>query len=364
MILLLALACTTPTPGGAVSELPALPPAAAVERCVAEPVAELRTGCAVDVAARAGVLGDVALVERACALTAEGVWRDECHFRAGEELAATGHLEAALAQCAQSGSFQRFCLAHGLWRVPPDAEPEGDGKSAEAWVALVASTLPEGLHLYATETLRARWWFNQYVGTGAADPALARAAPANEGPQARGAWAIEWARLRGPGAPLDLAAAHAAWEGRDPPLTGAPLGPQQRGGNKLFLERAPHEGGIPSIPTWGDGYRIVGLTPEEDLDIALLWAEGFLGRRAPTFVLPWLDDPRPRVRYSAFRILRAAPPPDINTLLRRYQDDPDPLVRDWAKPSAPPPVRGPAPSGPPVAPPTLPPSAAPQGAPR
>ena len=48
----------------------------------------------------------------------EGTWRDECHFRAGEELGRAGHTIPGLRHCGQAGRFARNCITHTVWRLP------------------------------------------------------------------------------------------------------------------------------------------------------------------------------------------------------------------------------------------------------
>ena len=326
ILLALLLACTGQRTGSVpIRELSLTDPEAALAACETEPLPELRIGCLVDAAARSGGAGRLDLIDRACAQLPEGSWRDECHFRAGEEAGAHLRVELALSQCQLAERYRRFCITHMTWRMRPWEAGEEPPPDASGWAELARSTLSEDVRADAVDALRARYWFNRYVGTGSADPAAARAAPSAEAPHARGAWAIEWLRLAPAGTPLT--AAHDAWEGRTAPLTGPVLLPARRVGRYDAGLPIPGETALPHVATFGDGRRIVGATEAEDIDVAVLEAWYFLGAREASPIAPWLDDPRRAVRYTAFRIYRTVPSNGVRERLERYREDPDPVVR-------------------------------------
>ena len=347
MILLVALAChRSPTPP---------PPPVHLADCDAEPAPELKTLCLVQVAADRARAGDHQEADTACDGVPEGVWQEECHFRAGEELAKAGDLTHGLQMCQEAGQFRSFCFTHSAWGVPASAAPLADYESAG-----VPFT-----DLHGVETLRARWWFNHFFGTGKADAAEAHAAAPESAAAARGAWALEAVRLTGG----DLAAARAAWAG--PALTGEPLPPGARLGRYDLPFDIAGENELPHVPGFGGSTRLVGESDEEDLDIALLEGAYFRETAGSATFLPFLDDPRPRVRYTALRFYRTLPSPDAETVLRARAADPDPIVRahvadalkyqTWkgkanlpglrlARPGAPAPVAGAAPTAAPTNP--------------
>ncbi len=288
------------------------PPAAGPEACAAQPFQQLKDDCLVETGARAAREGDVVNAEAACSALAAGTWKDECHFRAGEELARAGKLVDGLSHCGRAGRFATFCTTHAGWGVPPSDAP------LEAWLAGVPA-LPAELQEEGADILRARWWFNRYYGTGAADPAAAKAARPEEIAHARGAWALEAVRL----AAGDLDAARAAWAAGTV-LTGAPL--DRRLGRYDAPFRIPGEDALPRVRTFGGSVRLVGETPEEDLDIALLEGLYFRERTGAAAFAPFLADPRPRVRYTALRCYRTLPSPDAEAVLTALKADPDPIV--------------------------------------
>lgn len=316
--LLWLLGCAA-EPGPTLAPLPAGTPEAAYEACRAEPVPQLKAGTCVDAAAQAARAGRQDLAGQACAELERGTqWWSECHFRAGEELGKAGLTASALSHCGLSGRYARFCLTHAGWGLPAKTETD-----AQYWVDLAVQTMPEELWDEASDVLRARWWFNCYYGTGYADPQDAKAAPKAEAAHARGAWALEIARLTGG----DLALAAAVWQGALTSPRGEPLPEARRVGRYDVGAPVPGEEALPKVRTFGDAKRLVGETVDEDLVVAWLEALHFDGRTTGEAFLPYLDDPRPRVRYTAFRWFRVLPSADPEGTLRRYAQDADPVVR-------------------------------------
>ncbi len=314
----LILACT-PEPSAGLSALPAGTPAAMLATCDKEPYPQLAIGCRVEAAARAADQGDVATIEAACAAVPAGPWKSECHFRAGEQLGKSGHTDDSLAQCGRAGDYTRFCITHAGWGLPPD-----DARSPDALAALAVERIPGPQGVVAAKVLRARAWFNRYVGTGAADPALARAAIGDDAAPARTAWAIEAVRLSG-----SFDAAAQAWTGAG--LTGAALPVQQRVGRYDTFPDMLGEAQLPHTVTFADASRFVGQTDAEDLDIALIEAVYYNTKDATSesgaAFARWLDDPRPRVRYTALRRFRALPSTGVEARLTAMAKDPDPIIR-------------------------------------
>lgn len=290
---------------------------ATVQDCAEESILELETLCMVQVAGVAGTRGDQAEVNKACgALT--GFWAEECHFRGGEELARSGRVRAGLQHCGLAGRFARFCLSHVVWGAHPlGVELSELPDLAAPFLSLPA--LPQ--ETPAESLLRSRWWFDQYVGSGAADPAMARSASELDAPYARTAWGIEAVRL----AEGNLEQALLAWSG-SAVLQGAPLPAEQRIGRYDLPFDIPGEAVLPRIPTFGGGKRLLGATEAEDVQIAVLEGAYFRERTGAQAFRPFLDDSRLRVRYTALRCFRTLPSPGAEALLRTMVDDADPIV--------------------------------------
>lgn len=303
MILALLLGCATPPVQR--------PPPTRLADCDAEPAPELKVLCTVQVAADRGRAGDAPEATAACASLEPGFWKEECHFRAGEELSKAGDLGHGLALCGAAGRFRTYCFTHSAWGVPASDAPLADYEAAGAAFADVQGV----------ETLRARWWFNHYFGAGKADAADAKAAPAESLGAARGAWALEAVRL----ADGDLDKARAAWDGA--PLLGEPLPPDRRIGHYDLPFDIPEEKALPQLPGFGGSSRLVGESDAEDLDIALLEGAAFREATGAATFRPFLADPRPRVRYTAIRAFRTLPSDDAEAVLTALQADPDGIVR-------------------------------------
>lgn len=315
------LACSG-TPSPTLDTLPAGSARDMLATCAREPFPELSWGCRVEAAAAAGREGDGTLADEACSPITAEVWRDECHFRAGEELGKHGHTYESLEQCGQSARYGRFCLTHAAWGMPPDT-----ARSAEEWADAATTLLPEALAAAGADVLRSRWWFNHYVGTGMADPLEAQKASPADGPYARGAWAIEILRITGGRVGL----ARLVWAGDLGAPPGTPLPREARVGRYDVALAIPEEQKIRWIRTFGDARRLVGRTIEEDLEIAYIEAMYFNGPSDGAPFAAWLDDPRPYVRYAALHKYRILPSADVEPTLARLAQDPDPIVRAHAQ---------------------------------
>jgi hypothetical protein len=360
--LLVSCGDPTPTAGDPLGAWPA-DPRELVAFCPTLPYPELVTTCRVQAAADLGRAGQGDEAAAVCVAIPAGTWREECHFRAGEELGRAGHTVPALQHCAKAGWFGRNCLTHAGWNLPPDLEigPNTDAarvaSAAEELQNQVEHALDgagDGLPGEGRDLVMARFGYNVFVGRGAANPAAAHL----DGPVGavlRTGFAIEAVRLLSnpaaangnPAAAKGNPAAangdpavvngdptvesvRAVWTGEGEPLVGPPLPAHARMGRYAQHVPSPHETGVPHVPTYGGGARLIGQTTDEDLDIAaleaLFWHES---TPADAFV-PWLDDPRDRVRWTAARLVRLAGPIEIDLpalLTRLAADHPDQNVR-------------------------------------
>ena len=343
LCLVLAVGCSSPAAEDpAADALRPWPtdPTALLERCAEEPFAELAITCRVQAAAKLGGMGDSQAAHRVCAEVPAGTWREECHFRAGEELGHAGHAVAGLEHCAQAGWFGRNCLTHTGWRLPRDVElhpglPPAQITAAhdelDARVVAALAGAGDGIDGEGRDIIRARFGFNVYVGSGRCEPGPARL-PDPLGPVLRTGFAVEAARLLGPEA--SVAAILAIFDGSRPPPTGAPLTEADRLGRYSLPLVAPGEHGTPHVPVFGGGLRPVGASPDEDATIAALEAMFWLESTPAEVFLPWVDDPRPRVRRSAARLLGRAPPASMDlpaTLTGLSAEHTDATVRWHAK---------------------------------
>lgn len=247
---------------------------------------ELAVVCWTEEAVQAARQGEEAAAGAACQELSQPLWREECHFRAAEELGLAGHLGASARACAQAGRFAEFCLIHLAWWARPfpvEARPGSDA----AWPAVQEQLARvQGLSEAHAAMLRAGVWFDLYYGSGSADPSEARRA---DSPEARTAWAHEAVRL---------GAGREAWQQG---ATGEPLSQACWRGRVADPVPAPSLG--PTTPLVHGGERLVGRDLDEDLDIALLEARFFHGQVDPAALSAALLDPRDRVRWTAARLL-------------------------------------------------------------
>lgn len=338
ILALLLLACDR---GGEVDPLDASlsgwpdDPVALLAVCAEQPFDELAITCRVQAAARFGQRGDGAGADTACALIPAGTWREECHFRAGEELGRAGKTTEGLRHCASAGWYGRNCLTHAGWHLPPDPElssatdPKIVASAADELLGSVDQALSgagDGLEGEGRDIVMSRFGYNLYVGTGRADPAPARL----DGPVGvvlRTGFGVEAARLL-PDPTVE--AILAVYRGEAPVPTGAALPPEQRIGRYTTPVPAPAEADLPKVPTYGGGLRLVGETPEEDATIAAL--EGLFWRESTDAAayVSYLNDPRPRVRWTAARLMRLTPSRTLDmeaTLKQIAAEHPDENVR-------------------------------------
>ena len=310
--------------------------AALLKRCAEEPFEELAITCRVQAAAKLGGAGDSEAAHDVCAAVPEGTWREECHFRAGEELGHAGHAVAGLEHCAKAGWFGRNCLTHTGWRLPRDPQlhpglPPARIKAAhdelDARVVNALKGAGDGIDGEGRDIIRARFAFNVYVGSGRTDPGPARL-PDPLGPALRTGFAIETARLLGDNASVETILE--VFKGTRPTPSGDALPEAGRLGRYSLPLVAPGEHGTPHVPVFGGGLRPVGATPDEDATIAAIEAMFWLETTPADEFLPWVNDPRPRVRRTAARLIGRTPPVAIDlttTLAQLSTEHPDETVR-------------------------------------
>jgi len=347
LLLLWLLGCAEPADPRALALAPTPDdPGAALSSCEDIAFADMQLLCYVDAAAKAGRAGDIATAEAACERIPAGTWQHECHFRAGEELARARQSMAALSHCARAGRFSRFCITHAGWKLTPSRKLSSRDPAQQvvaaiteqlAEIDLAMADLDPAAREEAQQTFRMRLWYCVYFGTGVADPAPARSAPPEQAPQARTAFALEAARL-------DAAAGHppradavqrilAVYSGAVPPLEGSALPSGERHGRYNIPIPVPQEEGAERIVTYGGGRRLLGRDAQEDLVVAALEALYFRPATPADFFLPWIEDPRQRVRWTAARLLRLCQPTELDMVatLKSLSDHPDPGVAWNAK---------------------------------
>ncbi|MEY3212078.1 MAG: hypothetical protein RIT28_2559 [Pseudomonadota bacterium] len=302
--------------------------------CAEVAFAELAIPCRVGVAAEAGKAGDIALAEEACALVPDGLWREECHFRAGEELGKAGYTDRALRFCARAGDFARNCVTHAAWGLPPEpglspADPSRALAALDEQLNIYTAGLngaAPGVQGEGVDILLSRAWFNLYVGSGSADPAAARGAEGEHGPHARTAWALEFVRLANLPPDQAVEAALAVWRGESPVPTGAALPPGPKVGRHTSPIVAEGVRAQRHAATFGGGVRLVGESVEEDLTVAVIEALFFNEGTLPPAFVAYQDDPRLTVRLTAWKLWGLTAPPEA--VLAAITAATDPLIAE------------------------------------
>ena len=334
------LACDAPVdPLSAAAEPWPQDPEALLPICDAQPFEELAVTCRVQAASFFGLRGQPERAQAVCEAVAEGTWRDECHFRAGEELGRAGHTIPGLAHCAQAGRFARNCITHTAWRLPrqPALSPQHGAEAiGAAWeelsvqVSAVLDGIGDGLEGEGLDLVQARFAYNVYVGSGQTDPAAARL-PYPLGGALRTGLAIEAVRLlEAAGQPAAVETILDLYSGAVPPLTGAPVTDREHLGRYHTPILSPHEAGQPHLPVYGGGLRLASKTPDVDMTLAALEALYWLPHTPADAFQPFLDSPEPDIRRVAAKLMRlcAGATRDIEAALKTLAaEHPDEGVR-------------------------------------
>lgn len=269
--------------------------------------------CRVQAAANFGLRGDDVRADEVCAQIAAGTWRDECHFRAGEELGRAGFTIAGLQHCSKAGRFARNCITHAAWRLPrqPELAPaQGAAAIAAAWdelsvqVAAVLEGIGDGLEGEGMDLVQARFAYNVYVGSGQTDPGAAHL-PHPLGGALRTGMAIEVVRLNeAAGEPSSVQGVVDIFTGAVPPLSGAPVTDREHLGRYHTPILSPHEAGQPHLPVYGGGLRLASLSAEQDIVLAALEALYWLPHTTADTFLPHTDSDDADIRRTAAKLLR------------------------------------------------------------
>jgi len=309
MILLIALAC---------SNDPSVPlepwsedPNQLTQRCEEEELIEFKITCYVQAASLFGIANQEAKGAALCQQIEDQIWKEECHFRLGEELAVAGNLPAGLRHCSLSGRFTHNCLTHAIWRAPDSTRfpsqlgakkifQEWQGWSSEAQSAL--GDLPSKQKQEALEDLNARFGYSVYFGTGNLFPEAAHLSPPI-GPGLRTAFAMEAARLlhsRGE-ASVENIVDH--WK-KGTKLQGASQEKAYQQGRYYPAILSPFEKDIEKINLYGGGKRLVSSDHSEDIIIAALEAMFWLEETTPDTFLAWATHPSGPIRWTAIKLMR------------------------------------------------------------
>jgi hypothetical protein len=242
------------------------------QTCDEQPFPELAITCRVQGAANAAARGQVDQAEQFCAAIQEPLWKEECHFRAGESAAVTANLGVAIGHCARAGRFSRNCLTHTVWALPrTDHEPGSNAPTAivEAAAAARATLAADpGVAGEGHDLVLAALGRKVLYGSGQPDPDRARD-PGPAGAALRTGLALELLRLE---PNLSLPELLAIWNNeRAFPQSSPIIGPLPPG---RYAPPIPQEeaAGLPHLPLFGGGFRIIATEPTVDFEVAALEA--------------------------------------------------------------------------------------------
>lgn len=309
--------------------------------CASLPFEEVRALCLLDAATRAR---DPVVAERTCQGIPEGTWRWECSFRVAETHARTGDLDAALRLCGEAESFAWDCVGHvqGLWQPPAGVNACSDPAVVARWAREVGEKFERALRAAdgpddpaRFQEAHARAWLAAYLGSGCAGPDVARAAPSEEQPYARVAFAAELVRTaRAAGTCGDLAweaCLLATWRGERPGTRAGPSPVRLRPTIPTCVEIAPADARQPFVFIRDDLHRFIVEDDAEDLAVALLTALFLLPDTRAADLAAWIADDRPPVRRTAARLTASLSGDGSLSADRRRElgEHPDPSVR-WS----------------------------------
>ncbi len=306
-----------------------------IARCDTETVPELKVLCDQEVAVRLAAAGDTTAASARCDRSSDPMWAAECHFLVAEVLAGANLLDGALSECLLAPTFLVSCIEHVamLQEVPRSpnvttADIRRYTDQADEISHRRLSRLPAHLRGPLRDWLRLgrvqAWVLGQGpppdgFGEGRSELATIE----------RTVRAMEAARGMRPGAPYSTA--RAAYNGTGTwPATSEPL----LGCIALAEPVAAALG--PRTPVWGNTWRRVGQSPEEDAEIALLVGMFWAG----TTDLPHLQatvqrDQRTAVVWTALHLARhlvvEADEGDLRDLLAHAARHPDPAIRAYAQ---------------------------------
>ena len=238
------------------------------------------------------------------------IWKQECHFRVGEELAAKGELPMGIQHCILSDQFAQNCITHAMWRtsIATDLNSNMATKDIQnAFVELkgnIEAKLRDAspsLRHQTIDNLMPQFAHSMFVGSAIANPKLAHLS-GDEGVWYRTAFAIEAARILWQKSDFSIAQIIENWKTQTT-ITGLPSPEQAFKGRYRPTRISPMEEAKKRTIGFAGGSRLVGDTPEEDIVIAALEGAFWVEDTPPDVFLPWLDDSRENVHLTAAKLL-------------------------------------------------------------
>jgi len=280
-------------------------------RCQQEKIPELQITCNVQAAALYGMEDQEIKGMNLCLSIPDQLWKEECHFRLGEELSVGGNIESGLRQCTLAGRFTQNCLTHAIWRDPQSTKfPSNMGAKKihqahykwQSEVTTALKLLPKHQRSMILEDSNARFGYSVYFGTGEL-----WAEPAHLGGQLgaalRTGYAMELARLLQEDGVASVEAILQQWKSLDT-VNRQPKERAYQQGRYYQAILSPYEKDLPKINLYGGGKRLISTKDSEDMTIAALEAIFWVEKTGPEIFLPWtthLSDP---IRWTAVKLMR------------------------------------------------------------
>jgi hypothetical protein len=303
-------------------------------QCDAETVPELQILCNQEVAIREAAAGHTLEAGERCNRGTDAMWSAECHFLVAETLAEAGKLDEALGSCLQAPTFLVSCIEHVamLQTVPhrPGTTTSDIRRFVDQTDAITdrrLANLPAQLQQPLRDWLRLGRLQAWVLGQGPPPAGLGD----GRHPTAtleRTVRALEVARGMRAGAPYNTVRAAYNGEGPWPAATEPLVG--------CIPVAEPVDAALgPRTPVWGNTWRRVGRTADEDAEIALLVAMFWAGTTDIEHLQAAVRrDPRPAVAWTALHLARHlvadADDNDLRDLLADASRHPDPGIRAYA----------------------------------
>ena len=287
-----------------------------LQQCEKELVSEVQTICwihAATVLIQEDPKGDVSA---ACNNITEELWRDECYFRAAEELSILGRWQEGIRACRLSGRFEYDCIKHSYWRepfknVPPNDAPLSDIKAEFEKIRSDTSVLLKGLptatYNEGIANISAQFAHSLIVGKGRARADLAHE-KGEFGAFFRTVYGIEGARILSARRELQVDAIVQSWEEKKD-IVGIKSRRKSFTGRYYHNKRSKQERALSSIVSFGGYTRIQSKEPNIDITVAALEGIYSLPSASSSLFKPYINHQHPEIRLTARRLGKATRSP-------------------------------------------------------
>lgn len=282
-----------------------------VEQCKTERIPELQTICWVEAAAQSVRQKKQEQAVKICKEMSDGIWKRECYFRLGEELAIVGEWSDGIYWCTKAGQFAQSCITHSFWKKPLRDLPSIDASPQEIKAALeklrtktqeVLQHQSKSLLKQSLDNISAQFAHSLIVGSGRTRADLAHE-KGNFGRLFRTVYGIEAARILSNRKELSLETILESWKAKKDIY-----GPQNK--RSSFKGRYRHtkpplqEKGSPRIVSFTGYSRLYVQDMEQDMKIAALEGAFWIESTKASFFKPYIRDTHNESRWTAQRLFQ------------------------------------------------------------